>query len=121
MNATAMTNRLLWKEFRVLRLVWLMCAVGVTALMVLVTVIAESQPYPMDYAVGLWGLAIWVPPVYIFAALATMFAGEREEGTLVWLSVLAPPPGRLMVTKLLYVIVTGALLQGSLALAALLL
>ncbi|MDX1965566.1 MAG: hypothetical protein SFV23_00220 [Planctomycetaceae bacterium] len=121
MNAAMMTNRLLWKEFRVLRLVWLMCVIGVAALMGLVTVIAESQPYPMDYATGLWGFAIWVPPVYILAALATMFAGEREEGTLVWLSVLAPPPGRLMTTKLLYVVVTGAALQGSLALAALLL
>lgn len=121
MNAAMMTNRLLWKEFRVLRLVWLMCVIGVAALMVLVTVISESQSQPMDYAQALWGFAIWVPPVYILAALATMFAGEREEGTLVWLSVLAPPSGRLMVTKLLYVIATGAMLQGSLAVVAALL
>lgn len=121
MTTAMMTNRLLWKEFRVLRLVWLMCVSGVAALMLLVTVISESQSHPMDYAPALWGFAIWVPPVYILAALATMFAGEREEGTLVWLSVLAPSSGRLMVTKLLYVIATGAMLQGSLAVVAALL
>ncbi len=121
MTTAMMTNRLLWKEFRVLRLVWLMCVIGVAALMLLVTVISESQSHPMDYAPALWGFAIWVPPVYILAALATMFAGEREEGTLVWLSVLAPPSGRLMVTKLAYVILTGAMLQGSLAVVAALL
>lgn len=118
MNAFAMENRLLWKEFRVLRLVWLMCALGVTLVMTLFAAIAHTQGSISSYSVGLWGFAVWVPPVYVLAALATMFAGEREEGTLVWLSVLAPPSGKLLMTRLLYVSVTGIALQGCLSAAA---
>ncbi len=118
MNEFAMENRLLWKEFRALRLVWLMCALGVTLVMTLFTVFAETQGAVPSYSVGLWGFAVWVPPVYVLVALATMFAGEREEGTLVWLSVLAPPSGRLLATRLLYVITTGIALQVWLSAAA---
>ena len=115
MNPALTMGRLAWCSFRTLRMLWLLCTLGVAALMLVVTAVATSQTYQGAFSFALWGLATWIPPVYVLAALATMFAGEREEGTNIWLQSLSPPLVLLVPVRIAFVAVTGLLLQLSLA------
>ncbi len=121
MNAIAPYHRLLWKELRVLRNVWLMCGIGVTFLMLLILTIGESTDNSRGYSAAFWIFMVWIPPVYVLAALATMFAGEREEGTLVWLTTLSPRLSSVISSRLFFVVATGIGLQAWYGLSALLL
>lgn len=111
MSAALTFQRLMWKEMRVLRQLWLLCGLGVTALMLLILAIGESNEHMQGYSSAFWILTIWIPPVYILAAVATMFAGEREEGTLTWLTGLAPRLTTLLATRILFLIASGLALQ----------
>lgn len=121
MNASLAFQRLLWKEYRVLRQLWAMCGLGVTFLMLVILAVGESSPHMMGYSAAFWAITVWVPPVYLLAALSTMFAGEREEGTLVWLTALSPRLSGVFVSRVLFVLFSGMELQAWYALAALLL
>lgn len=111
MRTTLAFQRLLWKDLRVLRSLWLLCGLGVTALMLLILVIAESNDHSQGFSYGFWILTIWVPPVYVLAATAAMYAGEREEGTLTWLTTLAPRLTTLLGSRSLLLLGSGILLQ----------
>lgn len=121
MNATLAFQRLLWKEVRVLRQLWVMCGIGVMFLMLIVLAIGESSEHSRGYSAAFWVFMVWVPPVYVLAAISTMFAGEREEGTLVWLTALAPRLPSVLSTRVLFVVITGIGLQLWYGLTALLL
>ncbi len=121
MSAALSFQRLLWKEARVLRNVWLGCAIGVLCLMLVILAIGESTTHSQGYSQAFWVFMVWIPPVYVLAALATMFAGEREEGTLVWLTALSPRLATVFSSRLLFVIVTAIALQVWYGLSALML
>ncbi|HET6426196.1 MAG TPA: hypothetical protein VFG20_21070, partial [Planctomycetaceae bacterium] len=121
MNASLTFQRLLWKEYRALRQLWAMCGLGGSFLMLVILAIAESQTNSGGYSTAFWAFTVWVPPVYVLAAVATMFAGEREEGTLVWLTTLSPRLPSVFISRVLFVLVTGIGLQLWYALMALML
>ncbi len=111
MNANVTFQRLMWKEYRALRQLWAMCGLGGTLLMLVVLAIGESSEHSQGYSAIFWAFTVWVPPVYVLAALSTMFAGEREEGTLVWLTTLSPRLPSVLTSRLLFVLLTGIGLQ----------
>jgi|GEM_PF-6476724 len=111
MSAALTFQRVLWKETRVLRQLWLLCGFGVMALMLLILAIAESNEHSQGYSEVFWVLTIWIPPIYVLAAVATMFAGEREEGTLTWLTTLAPRLTTLLGSRLVFLVASGLALQ----------
>lgn len=121
MRASLAFQRLLWKEYRVLRQLWVMCGLGGTFLMLVILAVGEASPHMAGYSAAFWAFTVWVPPVYLLAALSTMFAGEREEGTLVWLTALSPRLSGVFVSRVLFVLVSGIALQAWYALSALLL
>jgi hypothetical protein len=112
MSSLQMVQRLVWKEYRTLRVIWLACALAPVMLMLLLYIIHRLQNPTLPVSpIPYWGLAIWIPPIYLLAAIGTMFAGAREEGTLTWLTILSPPLHTLVGTQLAFGIVTTLLLQ----------
>lgn len=117
MSASTQTMRLLWKEYRALRTVWLMSVAGV----VLINLIAaiQGRMFQAHQFFGVfWALAMVVPAGYAIGVTGMMFAGEREERSLDWLTALAPTSSLLYWVKLTFTLASALVLQLFLVLIA---
>ena len=107
MNAKLL-HRLVWKELRTLRALWLsLLGMALILQLAIAWIVGHFwAPYQV-----LFFVALWFPVLYSLACASLAFAGEREEGTDQLLSRLAVPPLALLSVKLvLNVLGTGALL-----------
>lgn len=118
MNGLMTWQRLVWKEYRALRQLWAMTALGIASLSLIGWMFCRMTSPAEDFSWGTVLLALYVPLVYMLAALATMFAGEREEGTLTWLTMLAPGTWRVMLARLGFAAVSTVTMQGGLLFVA---
>lgn len=117
-HAVAPLGRLLWKEYRTQRSLWLvMLALGVVPQILMRFSIGE----PAVRVVLVWVLVGVLPFLFVIGSTAILFAGEREERTVDWLVNLAAPPHWTLLAKWLFVFVATAALAVTLAITALLL
>src|SRR5882757_7925359 len=95
-DAVAPLSRLLWKEYRAQRSLWLaMLVLGVVPQILLRLTIGEAAP-----RVGLVWITVGVLPfLFVIGSTAILFAGEREERTVDWLLNLAAPPQWTLLAK----------------------
>ncbi|MDZ4683702.1 MAG: hypothetical protein SH850_01355 [Planctomycetaceae bacterium] len=114
----AVVSRMIWKEFYALRMVWVLCVLGVLGLNGMITVYAAAYHWPGGFSTVFWGLAMVVPAAYVVACTAMTFSGEREDRTADWLVALSPPFASLYVSKQLFLVVSGLAMQVFLAAAA---
>jgi hypothetical protein len=89
-------QRLLWKEYRVQRGFWLSMA-GLAVICQLIVLLVPE--HVITHAGWLFGLAMGIPAFYALGCGATLFAAEREEGTLEQLRVLAAPSWKVWWSK----------------------
>src|SRR5262245_58407088 len=92
-------QRLLWKEYRVQRGFWLSMA-GFAILCQLVVLFIPKVT--ISHTSWLFGLALGIPAFYALGCGATLFAAEREEGTLEHLRLLAAPAWKIWWSKLAF-------------------
>ncbi len=118
MNGFMTLNRLVWKEYRALRQLWAMTALGIASLSLIGWILCRMASPAEDFSWGTVLLALYVPLVYMLAALGTMFAGEREEGTLTWLTMLAPGTWRVLLARLGFAALSTIAMQGGLLFVA---
>lgn len=104
-------SSVLWKEYRALRWLWLGCLLGTAALGAGLWLMAASSAERIDRLPLLWSLALWFPVIYLLACTAATFAGEREERTDDWLRQLVVPAGTTIAAKLLWPLVSAAVMQ----------
>ncbi len=78
MNATV-ALRVLWKEYRALRSLWLAMLVLTVAISALVA--WQLRDSPADLPMGVLAAALALPAFYALGCGAVAFAGERESGT----------------------------------------
>lgn len=102
-------QRLLWKEYRVQRGFWLSMAGIAVACQLIVLALPENA---VSHIGWLFGLAFGIPAFYALGCGATLFAAEREDGTLEQLRVLAAPGWKVWWSKLGYCAVSTFCLLG---------
>lgn len=109
---TTLLHRLVWKELRSLRALWLTLLAAAIVL----------QLGPTGFFVfwrdkGQWLCCVMlvIPTIYALASASLTFAGEREEGTDQLLCRLATPPWMLLGVKFGLSVLTTAALFGVLA------
>ncbi len=99
--------RLLWKEYRVQRGLWLAMAVGCFALQALIAFLIPSDQESFQ---GIVPIAFMLTGFYAIGSGAITFAIEREDGTQLRPVMLGCPPGLTLTIKTVFGIVTTALL-----------
>lgn len=102
-------TRILWKEHRVQRPLWLTClAIGVMLqVFVVVGSHINSTTRETDYrnlGMPLQAIATMMSIMYAVGCAAILFAGEREERTSDWLLRLSVPPGWTLAAKLVWAV-----------------
>lgn len=102
-------GRLVWKEYRQLRTLWLGCCLGTFGLMLIIaiTLIMNRSTFAEEAA----SLTFWIPFVYLIAGAAIQYAGETEERTAFHLIQLAPSLRVLLTGKVGFLIVSATILQ----------
>lgn len=111
-------SRLLWKEYRAHRALWLaMFLFGLGPQLVIRVAVGDLQ----DRIGATWAVAATVPMLFLIGAIAILFAGEREERTSDWLVHLSVSPVWLMLAKWGFVLLSALALMLSLSVAAVLL
>ena len=96
--------RLVWKEYRVQRPLWLaLSAVGLLVYLICAVELWFSRQDPHEW--------VFIPGaillVYMVASATILFALEREEGTDEFLRIVAAPPFRLVAAKLLFLLASA--------------
>ncbi|MFO0896253.1 MAG: hypothetical protein U0836_02390 [Pirellulales bacterium] len=91
--------RVMWKEYRALRGLWLAVAVA-SWLAQVAAILLEREFSLLEIA---YGAALITPVFYVFGVAAAMFAGEREDGTDRLLRALPVPTWPLATGKILFV------------------
>ncbi len=109
---TKLLHRLVWKELRSLRALWLTLLAAAIVLQLGPTGFFE---FWRDRGRWLCGVMLVIPTIYALASASLTFAGEREEGTDQLLCRLATPPGMLLGVKFGLSVLTTAALFGVLA------
>lgn len=108
-------SRMLWKEYRSLRMLWAGCALGTLGLwlmMYLVTVLSsDSTQPPLELMHVYWSLALWLPAIYLLGCTVATFAGEKEERTAEWLINTARPFGSLFTAKVIWPVLSAVAMQ----------
>lgn len=96
-------SRLLWKEYRQQRMLWLaVLAAG----MVVQLVLRVLLPADSELVKVLWAAPLVIALFYLPGSAAMLFALEREERTSDWLLSLAPPSWWTLLAKYGYVAVS---------------
>src|SRR5262245_9649132 len=91
--------RVMWKEYRALRGLWLAVAAA-SWLVQVAAILLEREFSLLEIA---YGAALITPVFYVFGVAAAMFAGEREDGTDRLLRALPVPTWPLATGKILFV------------------
>ncbi|MGZ0167600.1 MAG: hypothetical protein ACKVII_27065, partial [Planctomycetales bacterium] len=99
--------RLLWKEYRVQRGLWLSMAGGTILLQALIAFLVPSGQESFQ---GIVPISFMLTFFYAIGSGAITFAIEREEGTQLRPVMLGCPPGLTLTVKTIFGIVTTALL-----------
>jgi hypothetical protein len=99
--------RLMWKEYRVQRGLWLAMAVGCFILQGLIAFLMPSGPERFQ---GIVPIAFMLTGFYAIGSGAITFAIEREEGTQLRPVMLGCPPGLTLTVKTLFGIISTTLL-----------
>lgn len=111
-------SRLLWKEYRAQRALWLaMFAFGLAPQLLFCLVMADAS----NRVGAVWAVVATVPLLFVIGSLAILFAGEREERTSDWLQHLSVPPLWLMLAKWGFVVISALALMVALSVVAVLL
>ena len=106
-------SRMLWKEYRQQRTLWLaILLLGLVLQVVLRIALAPTD----EVALVVLGVAVYLVPFYLIGCSAILFAGEREERTSDWLVSLAAPPQWTLVAKLGFAVVSSLAMLGVLVL-----
>ncbi len=95
-------SRMLWKEYRQQRTLWVaMLVVGMTLQLVARIVAAVFAPDVMarDALLVLWGIPFYPTAFFLIGSTAMLFALEREERTSDWLLNLSAPPWPTLLAK----------------------
>lgn len=110
-------NRILWKEYRVHRALWLSClAIGIAF-----QIFAAYFAYDVALRSRMLATApVFFSVLYAIGCGAILFAGEREERTSEWLLTLAAPTSSVLTGKYLFAIVSTLALQSVMGLVTLL-
>ena len=95
--------RLLWKEYRAIRLFWLSLAGLVIFLQWLTLVVVHTNP-----VVPLFNLAFIAPAFFALGCAGTAFAIEKEDGTFDFLQASPVRSSQLLITKLLLAVTATA-------------
>lgn len=96
---TTLLHRLVWKELRTLRPLWLsVLGIGI-GLQFFYLLLFDVQYHALELRQAWFGTAIVLPIVLGLAGIAMAFAGEREEGTDQFLCRLGVPPNLTFVVK----------------------
>jgi hypothetical protein len=90
--------RVVWKEYRHERALWLVFVLLAVLLQVVVFVVSQLTDAP-DTVGALFGIAVIVPMFYALGCGASLFAAEHETGTYDWLRSLPVSAGRLAAGK----------------------
>lgn len=101
---TQLLKSIAWKEYRVLRPIWLsMLAITIAMqLLVLVSLGLSQKSVPMEGDPLTWWLfsvALAMCAMYALGCTAALFSAEREEGTYEFLKLRAVPPRKLVAQK----------------------
>ena len=99
--------RLLWKEYRVQRGLWLSMAGGSIALQALIAFLVPSDQESFQ---GIVPIAFMLTGFYAIGSGAITFAIEREEGTQLRPVMLGCPPGLTLTVKTIFGTVATAIL-----------
>lgn len=101
-------NRILWKEYRFQRTLWLSCLV----IGLLFEVVLASTTSDLSRRAGnLLQLSQIFAIMYAVGCGAVLFASEREERTSDWLLCLSASPGPTLSAKLLFAVASTVALQ----------
>ena len=96
---TKLLHRLVWKEVRTLRPLWLsVLGIGI-ALQLFYMLLFDDREYGVLLSQAWFGTAIVLPIVLGLVSIAIAFAGEREEGTDQMLCRLGVAPVSLFLVK----------------------
>lgn len=101
-------RRLMWKEYRVQKSLWLTLLISGAVPQILLRLIATDRDLRMA---GVWAVAVIAPLMFMVGSTAVLFAGEREERTCDWLLNMAVPARWTLLSK------WGFLLTATLAMA----
>lgn len=82
-------QRMIWKEYRSLRTLWLGCLLGTFGVLALTKLLEPYLGFEFRYASSQF--ALWVPVLYLVGCTGASFAGEEEERTAGVLIHLSPP------------------------------
>ncbi len=74
-------RRLIWKEYRLQRALWLAVAAISSLLMLLVYAVGAGSLSEAEQWHPLFGIALVFPALYALGCGAVLFAGEHEAGT----------------------------------------
>ncbi|MFO1042428.1 MAG: hypothetical protein U0941_11620 [Planctomycetaceae bacterium] len=89
-------GRLMWKEYRIQRSLWLaMLIFGVVPQILLRILVTNAE----NRVASVWAAVIMIPFFFVIASTAILFAGEREERTSDWLLNLSVRPIWTLITK----------------------
>lgn len=99
----SLLRSVVWKEYRVLRSVWLsMLAIAVAMQLLVLVSFAFSQnsnPDLSELPAWLFGIALTMSAMYALGCTAALFSAEREEGTHEFLMLRAPSPRAMIAGK----------------------
>ncbi len=105
----------IWKEYRVLRPIWL-SMLAITVLMQLLVLVSfglsqKEVPTGNDPVTWLFGVALTMTAMYALGCTAALFSAEREEGTHEFLKLRAVSPRKLIAQKAGFGLFSTALLM----------
>lgn len=89
-------RRLMWKEYRVQKSLWLTLLISGAVPQLLLRLIATDRELRMA---GVWAIAVIAPLMFMVGSTAVLFAGEREERTCDWLLNMAVPARWTLLSK----------------------
>jgi len=98
-----MITRMVWKDLRTVRQLWLVFALGTLGIMIAypwLMRLGNSAVTLNEITGAMCVLAVILPLVYGAACSCVMFANEHEERTYEWLRALPATPRRLLAAKL---------------------
>ena len=96
-------GRMFWKEYRQQRTLWVgvlvsgVCLQLIARIAISVLLVPEFQPHQAIFVLYL--IPLYLPPFFLAASTAMLFALEREERTSDWLLNLSAPPWPTLLAK----------------------